>query len=83
MRLGGAGLRMSIEAGVDTIEHGSYLNEDPDSTQDDGRQGNIFRPHLKLYLISTGNWVRPKPRLRRATSANSILRAYKKLWPLV
>ncbi len=27
--LGGPGLRMSIEAGVDTIEHGSYLNQDP------------------------------------------------------
>ena len=28
--VGGPGLRMSIEEGVDTIEHGSYLDEDPD-----------------------------------------------------
>jgi imidazolonepropionase-like amidohydrolase len=28
--LGGPGLRMAIEVGVDSIEHGSYLDEDPD-----------------------------------------------------
>ena len=28
--LGGPGLRMSVEAGVDTIEHGSYLDQDPE-----------------------------------------------------
>ena len=28
--LGGEGLRMAIEVGVDSIEHGSYLDEDPE-----------------------------------------------------
>ncbi len=28
--LGGPGLRMAVELGVDSIEHGSYLDEDPD-----------------------------------------------------
>ena len=28
--MGGPGLRMSVEAGVDTIEHGSYLHQEPD-----------------------------------------------------
>ena len=47
--VGGAGLRMSIEAGVDTIEHGSYLNEDPDLLKMMDDKGIFFVPTLTVF----------------------------------
>ena len=47
--VGGAGLRMSIEAGVDTIEHGSYLNQDPDLLNMMAGEGIFFVPTFTVF----------------------------------
>ena len=47
--IGGAGLRMSIEAGVDTIEHGSYLDLDPDLLKMMADKGIFFVPTLTVF----------------------------------
>jgi len=47
--VGGAGLRMSIEAGVDTIEHGSYLNQDPDLLNMMAGEGVFFVPTFTVF----------------------------------
>ena len=47
--VGGPGLRMSIEEGVDTIEHGSYLNEDPDLLKMMADKGTFFVPTFTVF----------------------------------
>ncbi len=47
--VGGPGLRMSIEAGVDTIEHGSYLNQDPDLLNMMAGEGIFFVPTFTVF----------------------------------
>lgn len=47
--VGGPGLRMSIEAGVDTIEHGSYLNRDPDLLNMMAGEGVFFVPTFTVF----------------------------------
>ena len=47
--LGGPGLRLAIEAGVDSIEHGCYLDEDPDLIPMMAAQGTFFVPTLTVY----------------------------------
>lgn len=47
--VGGNGLRMSIEAGVDTIEHGSYLNQDPDLLNMMAGEGIFFVPTFTVF----------------------------------
>lgn len=49
--VGGPGLRMSIEAGVDTIEHGSYLNEDPDLLKMMAGKGIFFVPTFTVFIF--------------------------------
>ena len=49
--LGGPGLRMSIEAGVDSIEHGSYLNEDPDLLRMMADKGIFFVPTFVVFVF--------------------------------
>jgi len=47
--LGGRGLRMAIEAGVDSIEHGCYLNEEPELLRLMAERGIVFTPTLTVY----------------------------------
>ena len=47
--VGGPGLRMSIEAGVDTIEHGSYLDQDPDLLNMMAGEGIFFVPTFTVF----------------------------------
>lgn len=49
--LGGAGLRMAIEAGVDSIEHGCYLDEDPELIAMMAERGTFFVPTLTVYVF--------------------------------
>jgi imidazolonepropionase-like amidohydrolase len=49
--VGGAGLRISIEEGVDTIEHGSYLDEDPDLIKMMADQGAFLVPTLTVFVF--------------------------------
>lgn len=49
--VGGAGLRMSIEAGVDSIEHGSYLAEDPELLNMMADKGIFFVPTFAVFTF--------------------------------
>lgn len=49
--LGGPGLRLAIEAGVDSIEHGCYLDEDPELIPMMAEQGTYFVPTLTVYAF--------------------------------
>ena len=49
--IGGPGLRLAIEAGADSIEHGSYLDEDPDLLPMMAEQGTFFVPTLTVYAF--------------------------------
>jgi imidazolonepropionase-like amidohydrolase len=47
--LGGRGLDIAIEAGVDSIEHGCYLDEDPRHLERMAERGIFFVPTLLVY----------------------------------
>jgi len=47
--LGGRGLRIAIEAGVDSIEHGCYLNEEPELLDLMAERGIFFVPTFAVY----------------------------------
>lgn len=49
--LGGPGLRMAVEAGVDSIEHGCYLDEDPELIAMMAERGIFFVPTLTVYVF--------------------------------
>ena len=44
-------MRLAIEAGVDSIEHGCYLDEDPDLIAMMAEQGTFFVPTLTVYVF--------------------------------
>ncbi len=48
--LGGPGLRMAVEAGVDSIEHGSYLDEDPDLLLMMAEKNIYFIPTFSVFV---------------------------------
>lgn len=47
--LGGLGLRMAIEAGAHSIEHGTYLDEDPELIKMMADKGIFFVPTFTVY----------------------------------
>jgi imidazolonepropionase-like amidohydrolase len=47
--LGGRGLRVAIEAGVNSIEHGCYLNEEPELLDFMAQRGIFFVPTFAVY----------------------------------
>ena len=49
--LGGEGLRMAVEVGVDSIEHGSYLDEDPRLLEMMAQKGIVFTPTYGVYTF--------------------------------
>jgi imidazolonepropionase-like amidohydrolase len=49
--LGGPGLRTAIEAGVDSIEHGCYLDEDPELLSMMADRGIFFAPTFTVYVF--------------------------------
>src|SRR4030095_7487188 len=49
--LGGPGLRLAIEARVDSIEHGCYLDEDPELIPMMAERGTFFVPPLTVYVF--------------------------------
>ncbi len=48
--LGGPGLRVAIEAGVDSIEHGCYLDEHPELIAMMAERGTVLVPTLTVYV---------------------------------
>jgi imidazolonepropionase-like amidohydrolase len=47
--LGGRGLQIAIEAGVDSIEHGCYLDEEPELLDMMAERGTFFVPTFAVY----------------------------------
>jgi imidazolonepropionase-like amidohydrolase len=47
--LGGRGLRVAVEAGVDSIDHGCYLDEEPELLDTMARRGIFFVPTFAVY----------------------------------
>ena len=79
--LGGAGLRIALEAGVDSIEHGCYLDEDPELIPMMAERGVFFVPTLTVYTYhgeSKAPHVRERVRALRAHHGESIRRAIAK-----
>jgi imidazolonepropionase-like amidohydrolase len=84
--LGGAGLRMAIEAGVDSIEHGCYLNEDPELIPMMAARGIFFVPTLTVYVFHrerSAPHVQARGRLLYAHHIESIQRALRAGVPIV
>ena len=47
--LGGRGLQIAVEAGVDSIEHGCYLDEEPELLDTMAQRGIFFVPTFAVY----------------------------------
>jgi imidazolonepropionase-like amidohydrolase len=76
--LGGPGLRLALEAGVDSIEHGCYLDEDPELIPMMAEKGIAFTPTLLVYVYhseSKAPHVRERARALREHHRQSIRRA--------
>src|SRR5229473_1363928 len=64
--LGGPGLQTALEAGVDSIEHGCYLDEDPTLLGQMAVQGTFFVPTLTVYVYHRES---PAPHVRERAVA--------------
>ena len=76
--LGGPGLRMALEAGVDSIEHGCYLDEDPELIPMMAERGTFLVPTLTVYVYhseSKAPHVRERARALREHHLDTIRRA--------
>ncbi len=76
--LGGPGLRLALEAGVDSIEHGCYLDEDGELISMMAERGTFFVPTLTVYEYhreSKAPHVRERARALREHHVESIHRA--------
>jgi imidazolonepropionase-like amidohydrolase len=76
--LGGPGLRLALEAGVDSIEHGCYLDEDPELIPMMAEQGTVLTPTLLVYEYhreSRAPHVRERARALQAHHRESVRRA--------
>ncbi len=76
--LGGRGLRIAVEAGVDSIEHGCYLDEDPRLLDQMAARGIFFVPTLTVYEYhrkSTAPHVRERAADLREHHVASVQRA--------
>jgi imidazolonepropionase-like amidohydrolase len=76
--LGGRGLRVALEAGVDSIEHGCYLAEDPELIPMMAEKGIVFVPTLLVYEFhrdSASPHVKERARALRAHHVEAVQRA--------
>ena len=64
--LGGRGLDIAIEAGVNSIEHGSYLAENPRHLERMAEKGIFFVPTLLVYEYHRRS---PQPHVRERAQA--------------
>jgi imidazolonepropionase-like amidohydrolase len=64
--LGGPGLRLALEAGVDSIEHGCYLDEDPEMIAMMAERGIFLVPTLTVYEYHRQS---PAPHVRERAHA--------------
>ena len=76
--LGGSGLRLALEVGVDSIEHGTYLNEDPELIPMMAEKGIFYVPTLLVYVYHRENvqaHVKERARKLHADHLDSIRKA--------
>jgi imidazolonepropionase-like amidohydrolase len=76
--LAGAGLRIALEAGVDSIEHGCYLDEDPELLPMMAERGIFLVPTLLVYEYhreSSFPHVRERARALREHHVETVQRA--------
>ncbi len=74
----GPGLRLAVEVGVDSIEHGCYLDEDPELISQMAEKGIFFVPTLTVYEYhrdSSQPHVRERARALREHHRESVVRA--------
>ncbi|HEU0157631.1 MAG TPA: amidohydrolase family protein, partial [Stellaceae bacterium] len=64
--LGGRGLRIAVEAGADSIDHGCYLDEEPELLDQMARQGTFFVPTFAVYDYHRKS---PLPHIRERAKA--------------
>ena len=64
--LGGRGLDIAIEAGVNSIEHGCYLAENPRHLEQMAERGIFFTPTLLVYEYHRRS---PQPHVRERAEA--------------
>jgi imidazolonepropionase-like amidohydrolase len=60
--LGGPGLRLAVEAGADSIEHGCYLGDEPELVAMMAERGTVFTPTLLVYVYHRDS---PAPHVKR------------------
>ena len=84
--LGGPGLLTALEAGVDSVEHGCYLDEDPTLLNRMAVQGTFFVPTLTVYVYhreSPAPHVRERARALHAHHVARVQRALERGVPIV
>jgi len=84
--LGGPGLLTALEADVDSVEHGCYLDEDPTLLNRMAVQGTFFVPTLTVYVYhreSPAPHVRERARALHAHHVASVQRALERGVPIV
>ena len=84
--LGGPGLLTALEAGVDSVEHGCYLDENPTLLNRMAVQGTFFVPTLTVYVYhreSPAPHVRERARALHAHHVASVQRALERGVPIV
>jgi len=83
--LGGPGLLTALEADVDSVEHGCYLDEDPTLLNRMAVQGTFFVPTLTVYVYhreSPAPHVRERARALHAHHVASVQRALERGVPI-
>lgn len=75
-----AGIRLSVEAGVDTLEHGEMAFEDSAVLAEMAQRGIIFVPTLCVFdLVADGDafpdWMRERARFLRESAEKTVAAA--------
>ncbi|HXJ77483.1 MAG TPA: amidohydrolase family protein [Candidatus Methylomirabilis sp.] len=73
--LGGPGLRLAVEAGVDSIEHGCYLADQPELIPMMAERGIVLTPTLLVYVYhreSAAPHVRQRARALYARHVETV-----------
>ena len=75
-----AGIRLSVEAGVDTLEHGEMAFEDPGILSAMAERGIVLVPTLCVFdLVAEGNgfpdWMRERAKLLRESAEKTVAAA--------
>ena len=78
------GIRKAVQAGVHTIEHGTYLYQGPDVIKEMAKRGTYLVPTLKVDVDATAGagsqvpgWILEKIHETRAAAVKSVRAAHK------